>query len=95
METTIGEIIENISLENISLEACVYFADSERASILFTGINDASGYMKEASELGLDISKKVDMSNVGVYVELVIDILRNDIIDYQSKSREGILKKND
>ena len=93
MEVTIGEIIENISLENINIEARTYYASNEIIDILFIGINDATGYSKDASELGIDISKKVDMSNVGYYVESIIDILRSDILDYQSKSREGILKR--
>ncbi|XWX34358.1 hypothetical protein LMHOCYYV_CDS0134 [Staphylococcus phage PG-2021_4] len=93
MEVTIGEIIENISLENINVEAIVCYADNKIVDIVFNGINDASGYQKLPSELGLDVCKIVNMSNVDYYVESIVDILRNDIINYQSGNRNSILKK--
>lgn len=93
MEVTIGEIIENIRLENINIEVIVGYADNKIADIVFNGFNDASGYQMAASELGFDVYKKVNISNVDHYVERIVDVLRNDIMNYQSENRERILKE--
>lgn len=93
MEVTIGEIIENISLENINVETLIGYADNEIVDIIFTGINYAFGYQKKSSELGFDIHKKVKMSTVDYYVKSIIDKIRNDIVIYQSGNRKIVLKK--
>lgn len=93
MEVTIGEIIENIRLENINVEVSIAFGDNQRACALFSGINDAYGYRRTALELGFDVSQKVKMSSVEFYVERIIETLRKEIMDYQKEERENVLKR--
>ena len=93
MEVTIGEIIKNIRLENINVEAHICYGSNEVSHIVFRGTGYISDYQNTAKELGFDVYKKVDISNMDYYVESIIDTLRNDIMDYQSKNREDILKR--
>lgn len=93
MEVTIGEIIKNIRLENINIEVNIGYADNKIADIVFIGVNDVSGYQMSASEIGFDVYQKVNISNVDYYVERIVDVLRNDIMNYQSENRERILKE--
>lgn len=93
MEVTIGEIIKNISLENINVETIVYYGDNEISQISFYGIGNALGYSENALELGFDVSQKVKMSSVEFYVERIIETLRKEIMDYQKEERENVLKR--
>ena len=93
MEVTIGEIIKNISLENINVETIVYYGDNEISQISFYGIGNALGYSENALELGFDVSKKVKMSSVEFYTERVIETLRKEIMIYQKEERENVLKR--
>lgn len=93
MEVTIGEIIKNIRLENINVEAIVYYGDNEISQISFYGIGNALGYSENALELGFDVSQKVKMSSVEFYVERIIETLRKEIMDYQKEERENVLKR--
>ena len=93
MEVTIGEIIENIRLENINVETIVYYGDNEISQISFYGIGNALGYSENALELGFDVSQKVKMSSVEFYVERIIETLRKEIMDYQKEERENVLKR--
>lgn len=93
MEVTIGEIIKNISLENINVETIVYYGDNEISQISFYGIGNALGYSENALELGFDVTKKVKMSSVEFYVERIIETLRKEIMDYQKEERENVLKR--
>ena len=93
MEVTIGEIIENIRLENINVETIVYYGDNEISQISFYGIGNALGYSENALELGFDVTKKVKMSSVEFYVERIIETLRKEIMDYQKEERENVLKR--
>lgn len=93
MEVTIGEIIENIRLENINVEAIVYYGDNEISQISFYGIGNALGYSENALELGFDVSQKVKMSSVEFYVERIIETLRKEIMIYQKEERENVLKR--
>ena len=93
MEVTIGEIIENIRLENINVETIVYYGDNEISQISFYGIGNALGYSENALELGFDVTKKVKMSSVEFYTERVIETLRKEIMDYQKEERENVLKR--
>ena len=93
MEVTIGEIIKNISLENINVETIVYYGDNEISQISFYGIGNALGYSENALDLGFDVSQKVKMSSVEFYVERIIETLRKEIMDYQKEERENVLKR--
>ena len=93
MEVTIGEIIKNISLENINVETIVYYGDNEISQISFYGIRNALGYSENALELGFDVSQKVKMSSVEFYVERIIETLRKEIMIYQKEERENVLKR--
>ena len=93
MEVTIGEIIENIRLENINVEAIVYYGDNEISQISFYGIGNALGYSENALDLGFDVSQKVKMSSVDFYVERIIETLRKEIMIYQKEERENVLKR--
>ena len=93
MEVTIGEIIKNISLENINVETIVYYGDNEISQISFYGIGNALGYSENALELGFDVTQKVKMSSVEFYVERIIETLRKEIMDYQKEERENVLKR--
>ena len=93
MEVTIGEIIKNIRLENINVEAVVYYGDNEISQISFYGIGNALGYRRTALELGFDVSQKVKMSSVEFYVERIIETLRKEIMIYQKEERENVLKR--
>ena len=93
MEVTIGEIIKNISLENINVETIVYYGDNEISQISFYGIGNALGYSETALELGFDVSQKVKMSSVEFYVERIIETLRKEIMIYQKEERENVLKR--
>ena len=93
MEVTIGEIIKNIRLENINVEAIVYYGDNEISQISFYGIGNALGYSENALDLGFDVSQKVKMSSVEFYVERIIETLRKEIMDYQKEERENVLKR--
>ena len=93
MEVTIGEIIKNISLENINVETIVYYGDNEISQISFYGIGNALGYSENALELGFDVSQKVKMSSVEFYVERIIETLRKEITIYQKEERENVLKR--
>ena len=93
MEVTIGEIIENIRLENINVEAIVYYGDNEISQISFYGIGNALGYSENALDLGFDVSKKVKMSSVEFYTERVIETLSKEIMIYHKQESENVLKR--
>ena len=95
MEVTIGEIIKNIRLENINVEAIVYYGDNEISQISFYGIGNALGYSENALDLGFDVTKKVKNVFCGVlYWTCYRDFEKRNYDLSKRRKRKCFKKKN-